>query len=509
MQAPTEFLIGGNNDCQVMQNVKMSNRHGLITGAVGTGKTITLQTLAESFSKIGVPVFLTDMKGDVSGLAQTAEPHPNIDERRETINIDDYQAQSFPTVFWDCYAEKGHPFCTSVSEFGPLFLSSLLDLNATQTAALHSCFAVADVNGWLLLDLKDLRLMLIWTEENMDTLKSRYGNISKSDLGAIQQELILLDEQSAKLFLGGPRVALKDLIHNDLYGNGIVNIFDASKIVQQSPKLYAALLLWLLSELFENLPEVNDLKKPKFVLLFDEALLLFDGASKELIDKIEQVVRLIRPKGVGIYFVAQSPLDIPKQIRDQLDLKIQHAVPAYRSKDNSTEKIIAQTFSKIINIDIERSITELSIGEALVSVLNIDGQVTPVERVLIRPPESHIGEITDKERAEYLKCSPYNGRYDPDLDREPAYEILRERAATNQLADQGTTHETRQQRLAQIKVRQEARSRQTSRGQKMRSSNRNLRHPQTQGIPTEKTATSIGSQLGRSIIRGVLGSISK
>jgi hypothetical protein len=280
-------------------------------------------------------------------------------------------------------------------------------------------------------------------------------------------------------------------------------------LIQQSPKLYAALLLWLLSELFENLPEVNDLKKPKFVLLFDEALLLFDGASKELIDKIEQVVRLIRPKGVGIYFVAQSPLDIPKQIRDQLDLKIQHAVPAYRSKDNSTEKIIAQTFSKIINIDIERSITELSIGEALVSVLNIDGQVTPVERVLIRPPESHIGEITDKERAEYLKCSPYNGRYDPDLDREPAYEILRERAATNQLADQGTTHETTQQRLAQIKVRQEARSRQTSRGQKMRSSNRNLRHPQTQEIPTEKTATSIGSQLGRSIIRGVLGSISK
>lgn len=509
MQSPIEFLIGGNSDCQVMQNVKMSTRHGLITGAAGAGKTITLQTLAESFSKIGVPVFLTDVKGDISGLAQAAEPHPKIDERREAINIDDYQARSFPAVFWDCYAKKGHPFCTSVSEFGPLFLSSLLELNATQTAALHSCFAVADVNGWLLLDLKDLRLMLIWTEENIDTLKFRYGSISKSDLGAIQQKLILLDEPSAKLFSGGPRVALKDLIRNDVYGNGIVNILDASKIIQQSPKLYATLLLWLLSELFENLPEVNDVKKPTFVLLFDEALLLFDGAAKALIDKIEQVVRLIRRKGVGIYFVAQSPLDIPKKIRDQLDLKIQHAVPAYPSKDNNTVKIIAQTFSKITNIDIERSITELSIGEALVSVLNIEGQVTPVERVLIRPPESRIGEITDNERAEYLKRSSYNGRYNPDLDRKSAYQMLRERAATNQLAEKGTAHETTQQKLVQIKARQEARSRQTSRGQKMRSSSRNRRHPQTQGIPTEKTASSIGSQIGRSIIRGVLGSISK
>lgn len=508
-QSPIEFLIGGNSDCQVMQNVKMSNRHGLITGATGTGTTITLQTLAESFSKNGVPVFLADVKGDISGLVKAAEPHPKIDERIKTININDYQAGAFPAVFWDFYGKKGHPLRTTVSEIGPLLWSSLLELNDTQTDVLYACFKVADENGWLLLDLKDLCSTLIWIGDNTAELKSVYGNISKSSLGAIQRKLIVLEEQSAELFLGEPSIALEDLIHNDLSGNGIINIFDASKIIRQSPKLYATFLLWLLSELFENLPKVGDAEKPKFVLFFDEAHLFFGDTPKGLINKIEQVVRLIGSKGVGIYFVTQSPLDIPVEILGQLGLKIQHALPAFTLKDKKTVKVVAQTFRDNPNINTEKCISELRIGETLVSVLDVKGQPTPVERVLIRPPESRIGPINDAERAEHLKRSPYNGRYDIEVDRETAYEIFKKRAETNKLAAENAAHEKSQQKLAQAKTKQEARSRQTSRGQQRHISSRGSRRQSTTEAFLKSAAPAMGSQLGRPIIRGLLGSILK
>ncbi len=508
-QSPLEFLIGGNNNCQVKLNAKMANRHGLITGATGTGKTITLQTLAESFSKNGVPVFLADVKGDISGLAKPGQPHSKIDERIETIKIDGYQARGFPTVFWDFYATKGHPLRTTVSEIGPLLWLSLLELNDTQTGVLYACFKVADDNGWLLLDLKDLRSMLIWIGDNTAELKSEYGNISKASLGAIQRRLIVLEEQGAELFLGEPAIELNDLIHNDFSGNGIINVFDASKVIQQSPKLYATFLLWLLSELFENLPEVGDAEKPKFVLFFDEAHLLFDDAPKILVDKIEQVVRLIRSKGVGIYFVTQSPLDVPEEILGQLGLKIQHALRAFTPKDKKTVKAVAETFPENPNINTEQCITELGIGEALVSVLNEKGQPTPVERVLIRPPESRIGPMNDEERTEHLSRSPYNGRYDTEIDRESAYEILKKRAEENKLATENERLEKEQEKLRVAKEKQEAKSRQTSRGQRTRTSSRRSNRQSAGEAFFKSAARAIGSQLGRSIIRGVLGSILK
>ncbi len=508
-QSSLEFLIGGNSHCQVKLNAKMANRHGLITGATGTGKTITLQTLAESFSANGVPVFLADVKGDISGLAKAAKPHPKIDERIKAINIEGYQARAFPTVFWDFYATNGHPLRTTVSEIGPLLWSSLLELNATQTGVLYACFKIADDNGWLLLDLKDLRSMLIWIGDNTAELKSEYGNISKSSLGAIQRKLIVLEEQGAELFLGEPAIELNDLIHNDFSGNGIINVFDASKIIRESPKLYATFLLWLLSELFENLPEVGDADKPKFVLFFDEAHLLFDDAPKILVDKIEQVVRLIRSKGVGIYFVTQSPLDVPEEILGQLGLKIQHALRAFTPKDKKTVKIVAETFPENPAINTEQCITELGIGEALVSVLNEKGQPTPVERILIRPPESRIGPMTGEERSQHIERSPYKGRYDTEVDRESAYEILKKRAEKNKLAEENENLEKEQEKLRAAKEKQEAKSRQTSRGQTARAPRRRSNRQSTTEAFFKSAARAIGSQLGRSIIRGVLGSILK
>jgi DNA helicase HerA-like ATPase len=484
-EAIIEFLIGGNNNKQVLQDAKMSNRHGLITGATGTGKTVTLQILAESFSNIGVPVFLADIKGDVSGLGKPAKPHPKIDERIETIGIESYQMKACPVVFWDFYGKKGHPLRTTVSEIGPLLWSNLLELNDTQTGVLYSCFKIADDNGWLLLDLKDLRSMLTWIGDNASDLKAEYGNIPKASIGAIQRDLLVLEEQGADLFLGEPAINLEDLIRTDFSGNGIVNIFDASKVIQTSPRLYSTFLLWLLSELFENLPEVGDAEKPKFVMFFDEAHLLFDDAPKVLVDKIEQVVRLIRSKGVGVYFITQSPLDVPESILGQLGLKVQHALRAFTPKDKKTVKVVAETFPENPEIDTEACITELGIGEALVSVLTDKGRPTPVERILIRPPESQIGPMTDEERSTHISRSPYKGRYEEEIDRESAYEILKKRAEENKLATEKDTAEKTSKRSG-------GRQRQTA----------------TEAF-FKSAARAIGSQLGRTIIRGILGSILK
>ena len=495
MTQDIQLLIGGNGETTVSMNASMANRHGMVAGATGTGKTVTLQILAENFSKAGVPVFLADVKGDVSGIGKPAKPHKKIDERINTIGIDDYKMQGSPVVFWDLFGKKGHPIRTTVSEIGPLLLSNLLELNDTQTGILYSCFKIADDQGLLILDLKDLRSMLIWMGENRNELKSEYGNISTASIGAIQRGLLVLDEQGADFLLGEPAIELNDLMSFDFSGRGIINILDASNLIQTSPKLYATFLLWLLSELFETLPEVGDAEKPKFVMFFDEAHLLFDDAPKVLVNKIEQVVRLIRSKGVGIYFISQSPLDIPEEILGQLGLKIQHALRAFTPKDQKAVKTVAETFRSNPNIDTGQVITELGVGEALVSTLNSDGIPTPVEQILIRPPESRIGPMTASERKEQISRSPYRGRYDTTLDRESAYEMLAQRA--EKAAD--VQEEAEKEKKSSTKSLSKA---------KPKSSRSSKRQSATEAF-IKSTARSVGSQIGRRIVRGILGSLFK
>ena len=481
----TKLLIGGNGTHTVEMIGSMANRHGVVAGATGTGKTVTLQILAENFSQAGVPVFLADVKGDVSGIGKAAKPHPKIDERIETIGIDNYSMQPSPVVFWDLFGKRGHPIRTTVSEMGPLLLSNLLELNDTQTGVLYSCFKIADDNGWMILDLKDLRSMLTWMGDNSKEIKSEYGNISTASIGTIQRGLLILEEQGAEFFMGEPAIKLEDLMGVDFSGRGIINILDVTKIIQTSPRLYATFLLWLLSELFETLPEVGDADKPKFVMFFDEAHLLFDEAPKVLIEKVEQVVRLIRSKGVGVYFITQSPLDIPEEILGQLGLRIQHALRAFTPKDQKAVRTVAQTFRANPEIDSEKSITELGIGEALVSVLDEEGSPTPVQQILIRPPESRIGPMDDKERIEQIGRSPYKGRYDEAVDRESAYEMLQQRAE-----EQAKLAEEKAQELEKNKKRSGGRRRQTA----------------TEAL-VKSAARAIGSQIGRQVIRGILGSI--
>jgi len=493
MPESQQLLIGGNGQQTVFMNASMANRHGMVAGATGTGKTVTLQILAENFSKIGVPVFLADVKGDVSGIGKAARPHPKITERIDTIGIDDYKMNPNPAVFWDLFGKKGHPIRTTVSEIGPLLLSNLLDLNDIQTGILYSCFKIADDQGMLILDLKDLRSMLIWMGDNRTTLKSEYGNISTASIGAIQRGLLVLDEQGAEFLLGEPAIELQDLMSHDFSGRGVINILDASKLIQSSPKLYSTFLLWLLSELFETLPEVGDAEKPKFVMFFDEAHLLFKDAPKVLINKIEQVVRLIRSKGVGIYFVSQSPLDIPEEILGQLGLKIQHALRAFTPKDQKAVRTVAGTFRANPKIDTAAVITQLGVGEALVSTLDHEGVPTQVEQILIRPPESRIGPMTDAERDEQVSRSPHRGRYDTPLDRESAYEMLKKRAEKNAAQEQALEKEE-QAREAVEKA--------------AKPSRRSSRQTPTEAF-ISSAARSIGSQLGRRVIRGILGSLFK
>ncbi|MBL4671880.1 MAG: DUF853 family protein [Arenicella sp.] len=493
MPESKQLLIGGNGQQTVFMNASMANRHGMVAGATGTGKTVTLQILAENFSKIGVPVFLADVKGDVSGIGKAAMAHPKIAERIDTIGIDGYQMNPSPVVFWDLFGEKGHPIRTTVSEIGPLLLSNLLELNGIQTGILYSCFKIADDQGMLILDLKDLRSMLIWMGDNRATLKSEYGNISTASIGVIQRGLLVLDEQGAEFLLGEPAIELQDLMSHDFSGRGVINILDASKLIQSSPKLYSTFLLWLLSELFEALPEVGDAEKPKFVMFFDEAHLLFKDAPKVLINKIEQVVRLIRSKGVGIYFVSQSPLDIPEEILGQLGLKIQHALRAFTPKDQKAVRMVAGTFRANPNIDTGTVITQLGVGEALVSTLDEEGIPTQVEQILIRPPESRIGPMSSTEREEQIGRSPYRGRYDTPLDRESAYEMLIKRAEKNAAQEQAIEKEEQAREAADKAA---------------RPSRRSSRQTPTEAF-ISSAARSIGSQLGRRIIRGILGSLFK
>ncbi len=482
-----KVLLGSSDNGQVFMDAAMANRHGVISGATGGGKTISLQILAEGFSRLGVPVFLSDIKGDLSGISAAGSAHEKISERVEKIAIKDFQFRANPTVFWDLFGKAGHPVRTTVSELGPLLFSSLLQLNDTQTGIMYSCFRIADDQGMLLLDLKDLRSMLSWMGENARELKTDYGNISSASIGAIQRRLLVLEEQGAENFFGEPAIQLSDVCKTDFSGNGVISVLDATTLSSQSPHLYATFLLWLLSEVYESFPEVGDVDKPKLVLFFDEAHLLFENAPKVLVDKIEHIVRLIRSKGVGVYFISQSPLDIPEDILGQLGLKIQHALRAFTPKDKKTVKAVAETFRENPALDTEAVITQLKTGEALVSTLNPDGSPTPVELTLMRPPESHIGPIDQAQRRDYMSRSPFHGKYEHVVDRESAYEMLKQKAELQ--ASQEKQHEKSS----------------TTRSSGRRSSNR-----QSVGEAMLKSAArSIGSQIGRQIIRGVLGSLLK
>ncbi len=476
------FLVGANATCRLQLNLRMANRHGLITGATGTGKTITLQTLAENFSRNGVPVFLADVKGDLSGLARAATPNEKIQERVQTLAIGDYQARAYPVLLWDLFGVRGHPVRTTVSNMGPLLLASLLELNDTQTGVLYAVFKVADESGLLLLDMKDLRAMLTWVSEHAKELQARYGNLSTTSIAAIQRQLLVLEEQGADKFFGEPEIQLADLMQVDFSGNGVLSIFDATALMTR-PRLYSMFLLWLLAELFEQLPEVGDADKPKLVFFFDEAHLLFNDAPKALLDKIEQVARLIRSKGVGIYFISQSPLDVPETILGQLGNRVQHALRAFSPKDQKAVRAAAQTFRANDELDTEKVITELRVGEALVSLLDDKGQPQPVQRVSIAPPQSRIGPLTDSERSEQLARSPVKSRYDQTLDRESAFEKLAAKAQASA---------------------QEEAAEKSDRARAPAPDNT------TQEIVeafAKSAARAVGSQIGRQIIRGVLGSL--
>ncbi|MDH4133712.1 MAG: DUF853 domain-containing protein, partial [Gammaproteobacteria bacterium] len=421
----TVFLGAGDRGAAELR-LRMANRHGLIAGATGTGKTVTLQVLAENFSRAGVPVFMADVKGDLAGLAKPGASNDKIEKRLKELKLKDWAAKPCPTVFWDLYGDNGHPIRATVSEMGPLLLANLLELNDTQEGVLFACFKIADDQGLLLLDLKDLRALLGHVAENAKDFQKDYGNISATSVAAIQRSLLVLEQQGADHFFGEPALKLEDLMQTDFSGNGVVSVLDATKLLPK-PRLYATFLLWLLSELFEQLPEVGDVDKPKLVFFFDEAHLLFDNAPKALTEKIEQVVRLIRSKGVGVYFISQSPLDIPEDVLGQLGNRVQHALRAFTPKDQKAVKAAAQTFRASKGFDVEAAIGELGTGEALVSMLDEKGSPTPVARILVRPPESRLGPLTDAERKEQLGRSPLKGKYDAAVDRESAYELLNKR----------------------------------------------------------------------------------
>ena len=426
---PDPLPIARHGDLVLELLPALANRHGLITGATGTGKTVSLQVIAERMSGIGVPVFMADVKGDLAGMSQAGAMSPKLGERLKTIGAEAPAFTAMPVVFWDVFGEQGHPVRATVSDLGPLLLGRILDLNDTQQGVLAIVFKLADDNGLLLLDLKDLRALLQYASDNAQSLQTTYGNISAASVGAIQRGLLKLEQQGGDKFLGEPMLNIDDLLQTD-GGHGNVNILSADKLMQ-SPQLYATLLLWLLSELYERLPEVGDRDKPKLVFFFDEAHLLFSDAPKPLLDKIEQVVRLVRSKGVGVFFVTQNPLDVPDIVLGQLGNRVQHALRAFTPRDQKAVKAAAETMRANPKIDTGKAITELGVGEALISFLDEKGRPNVVERAYVLPPASRIGSITSDERKAVLANSPVKGTYDKPVDRESAYEKLANRAAVS------------------------------------------------------------------------------
>ncbi len=496
--------------------LRLANRHGLVTGATGTGKTVSLQVLAEGFSNAGVPVFAADIKGDLSGVAHAGTPKDFLVKRAQEVGLEHYANEAFPVVFWDLFGEKGHPVRTTVSEMGPLLLARLLNLNDTQEGVLNIAFRVADEEGLLLLDLPDLQALLSHVAEQASSLTTRYGNVSKATIGAIQRQLLVLENQGAKKFFGEPALDIMNLLRTTSDGRGTINIL-AAETLMNSPRLYGTFLLWLLSELFENLPEVGDPEKPKLVFFFDEAHLLFNEAPPALLEKIEQVVRLIRSKGVGVYFVTQNPLDVPDKVASQLGNRLQHALRAYTPREQKAVKAAAETFRQNPSFKTMDAITQLAVGEALVSTLEDKGTPSMVTRTFIRPPCGQIGPITDAERATLIQNSPFAGHYDTAVDRESAHEVLARRAEETVAAQQQAVQEAEGSGgLGGILNSIFGFSR--KRGEKL-TAGQNIARSVTRTITTQVTgqvANQVSRQLGggrmtssitRAVVRGMLGGI--
>ncbi len=498
--ADVKNILIGKGDKLVTLQPRYANRHGLIAGATGTGKSVTLQVLAEGFSRIGVPVFMADVKGDLSGISQKGTEHPKVEERVKEIGIDDFAFDDNTCVFWDLFGEKGHPIRATISDMGPTLLSQLLGLNDTQTGIMSVVFRFADDEGLLLLDLKDLTTTLKFIGDNAKQLKSDYGNISSASVGAIRRKLLELEDSGADEFFGEPQLDLWDLIRVDSNGRGNINILAADKLMMK-PKLYATFLLWLISELFEDLPEVGDQDKPRFVFFFDEAHLLFEDAPKALVEKVEMVVRLIRSKGVGIYFITQSPLDIPEDVLGQLGNRVQHALRAFTPKDKKAVRATAQTMRENPAFDSEAAIMELAVGEALVSTLEDDGIPSIVERTMIRPPVSRIGPATESERNSTITSSPFAGRYDKEIDRESAHEKLKARVEQIE-APTLNQFPTAAQKLNQFP----AAVQQTPQQRAPAKPRGRQRQTVTEAL-TKSVVRSVGSSIGRQIGRGLLGGI--
>lgn len=490
---PDGNLLIARSDKDLYLVPKMSNRHGLIAGATGTGKTVTLQTLAETFSSIGVPVILSDVKGDLSGICKPSSgENKKVAERVKELNLENHVPRGFPVCFWDIFGEQGHPLRTTISEMGPLLLSRLLNLNEVQAGVLNLVFKIADDKDLLLLDMKDLRKMLEFVGEHRGEYTNEYGNISAASIGSIQRALLSLEQQGADRFFGEPAVDIMDFIQTDSKGYGVINILAADKMML-SPGLYSTFLLWLISELFEQLPEVGDPEKPKLVFFFDEAHLLFNEAPKVLLEKIEQVVRLIRSKGVGIYFVTQNPVDIPDTVLGQLGNRVQHALRAFTPKDQKAVRSAAETFRPNPNFKVEKVITELGVGVGLVSFLDEKGVPSVVEMGRIVPPQAQIGPVTPAERSEIIKNSVINGVYEKVLDRESAFEILQKK-----FADEDAKKREYEQLVQKAKEEKLRRAAKGSSGDMMGDL------AKTMGRTISRT---VGTEIGRNLVRGLLGTL--
>ncbi|MBI1340690.1 DUF853 family protein [bacterium] len=493
------FIGGGGADHTIAQTLLLAraNRHGLVAGATGTGKTVTLQVLAEAFSAAGVPVFCADVKGDLSGLAAAGDPagklHEKLVARARLIGLGALEYRAAPVVFWDLYGKRGHPIRATVSEMGPQLLARLLQLNDTQEGVLTIAFQYADDNDLLLLDFKDLRSLLAWIAkpEVAKEIQQQYGNVAAASVGAVQRSLLLLEREGAETFFGEPALELADLMRTTTDGRGYVNILDATTLIN-SPKLYSTFLLWLLAELFEQLPEVGDPDKPKLVFFFDEAHLLFADAPRALVEKVEQVVRLIRSKGVGVYFVTQNPRDLPETVLAQLGARIQHALRAYTPMERKAVKAASESFRPNPDLDTQQVITELGVGEALVSTLDQKGAPSIVQRTLIRPPSSRMGPVSDAERSAIQAASPVVGRYDKEIDRESAYELLEDR-------------ERRAAREAEKLAQKEEREAAAAAKKRKTSSGRSRRQTPTEAA-TNTFMRTASRELTKYVLRGIFGS---
>ena len=493
-------ILLGKGDEPVNLLGQYGNRHGLIAGATGTGKTISLLVLAEGFSRMGVPVFMADIKGDVSGMAKSGTMNDKIGERVAHIGVEGYVNEANPVIFWDIYGKLGHPVRATVSEMGPSLLSRILQLNDTQSGVLEIAFKLADDQGLLLLDLDDLRTLLGFVAENRKDISSEYGLVSAQSIGAIQRSLLSLEREGGKSLFGEPALELGDLMRTDLSGRGIISILAADQLIMK-PQLYSSFLLWLLSELFENLPEVGDLEKPKLVFIFDEAHLLFDDAPPALMQRVEQVVRIIRSKGIGVYFCSQSPDDIPDEILGQLGNRIQHALRAFTPRDQKAVRSAAETFVANPGLNVAEVITQLGVGEALVSTLQEKGVPMPVERTIIAPPRCYMGALTETERAAVRERSPLGVKYDTALNRESAHEILTRRAEEMVAGEQ---------EAAQEQAKPASRKEPVKEKESSALSDLLWGTGRRQGVAesmAKSAARTVGNQLGRQILRGLLGGI--